>query len=191
MENTKRFERHEVSVRDVMTKSPVMIREQDSVKKAADLMKDSDIGSLVVMDEDDELTGIVTEMDIVKKVVAENISSDEVTVKDIMSSPVHTIEGKKYILDAAESMAEKNIRRLPVMEKGKMIGLITENEILEISPTLIDITREYDRISRKGEMNEYGEHVEKETSGYCESCGVYSDRLTSENSQLLCPECYR
>lgn len=180
----------DLPVKDVMSRNPVVIRKDKTVKNAADLIRDTDIGSLVVVDEEDSLTGIITEMDMVKKVISSKRNPEKVTVEDVMSTPVHTIKGDNLIQEAAEVMSEMGIRRLPVVnEEEKMIGIITENDILEIAPTLIGITREYNRIHEIENIEEYQEPVKRETSGYCESCGVYSDSLTSENGQLLCPEC--
>lgn len=189
MEDVDRFKSKDVQIKDVMSKNPLVIKEKENVETAANLMKEADIGSLVVIDDDENLSGIITEMDIVKKVVAQNLSPDDIGISEVMSTPVHTISCEKAIQEAASLMAEENIRRLPVVEDEEMIGIITENDVLEISPTLIDITREYEKIRRSKRSDKYENQVKRETSGYCESCGIYSDRLVSDNSQLLCPEC--
>ncbi|MEF8836078.1 MAG: CBS domain-containing protein [Candidatus Thermoplasmatota archaeon] len=189
MEDYEGFGASEVLVKNIMSESPLIIREDEKIKTAANLMSEANTGSLVVLDSDGELSGILTEMDIVDELVSEGQDAEEVSVKDIMSSPVHIIESGKPIQDVAETMADLEVRRLPVVEDGEMVGIITENDILEISPTLIDITREYKKIKGSGEDQEYSETVKMETTGYCESCGVYSERLTLENGQLLCPEC--
>ncbi len=189
MEDFEKFRGHEVQVQDVMTKNPVVINESENVKKAANLMKEGDIGSLIVVDDHRNITGIITEMDIVKKVVAQNMSAADVSISEVMSTPVHTIERDRLVQEAAEYMAERNIRRLPVVDGEEMIGIITENDILEISPALIDITREYERIRGPKDIERFEEHMREVTSGYCESCGVYSDRLIPDNGQLLCPDC--
>lgn len=179
----------EIPVRNVMSHDPLTVREDETVRGAAKLMSESNIGSLVVMDKEEELTGIVTEMDIVKKVIAEDREVKEVTVKEIMSEPVHTIEGEEFLQEAAEIMADKDIRRLPVFLDGEMVGLITENDILEISPALIDITREYKKIHEVEDIDRYRDPKKRESSGYCESCGVYSKSLIVENGEVLCSEC--
>ncbi|MGM0404953.1 MAG: CBS domain-containing protein [Thermoplasmatota archaeon] len=183
------LEHPDVQIQDVMSVTPIIIRKNKTVRKAAQLMKDADVGSLIVLNEKEDIEGIITENDIVLDTVAEGLNPSEVTVQEIMSTPVNTIEGNKTILECAKIMAEKGIRRLPVTRDGEMIGMITENDILELSPALMDITREYARIQHPDELEEYSEPREREISGYCESCGVYSDRLVSENSELICPEC--
>ncbi len=189
MENYEDFGASDVLVKSVMSESPLIIKKDENIRTAANLMSEAKTGSLVVLDNDGELTGILTEMDIVDDIVSEGLDPDNVLVKEIMSTPVHTIESSKPIQEAAKTMADLEIRRLPVVDGGKMVGIITENDILEISPTLIEITREYKRIRGSSKDQEYSESMKRETSGYCESCGVYSEQLILENSRLLCPEC--
>lgn len=183
------FGNPDIRIQDVMTVNPIITKKGETVGTAAKLMKESGVGSLLVLDDGGNLEGIVTEMDIVSDLVAEGKNPDEVTVEEIMSSPVHTIEGDKYIQQAAEIMAKMNIRRLPVMRNEDLAGVITENDIIEISPALLDITREYARIQSQKQIEEYQEPKRIQISGYCESCSVYSDKLTIVNGQLLCPEC--
>jgi len=189
MEEYDGFRASEVFVRNVMSENPLIIREEKSVKTAANLMSEARVGSLIVLDEEGDISGILTEMDIVDKLVSEGKNPDEVRIRDIMSTPVHTIESDRPMKEAAETMAEMEIRRLPVVEEGKMVGMITENDILEISPALIDITREYKKIKEPREVDKYEEIIERESTGYCESCGVYSDQLLLKSGQLICPEC--
>ena len=190
--DTEEFEKlrnPDVKIQDVMSVNPIIIRKNDSVKKAAKLMKEAKVGSLVVLDEEGELEGIITENDIVFDTVAEGLNPDEVDVNEIMTTPVHTIEGNKTIVEGAQQMANLDVRRLPVLRNGKMVGIITENDILEISPALMEITREYAKLQYPEDVDEYKEPPKREISGYCESCGIYSDRLIHTNGQLLCPEC--
>lgn len=189
-EQEEGFGASRVLVKDVMSESPLIIKENNSVETAANLMKETNTGSLVVLDDKSELSGILTEMDIVGKLVSKGLDPEDIMVKDIMSTPVHTIESKKPVQRAAGKMADLKVRRLPVIDDKEMIGIITENDILEISPALIDITREYKRIKDvENEYDEMGGAVRQETSGYCESCGVYSEELISQNGQLICPQC--
>ncbi len=177
-----------ILVKDIMTTNPIIIKKDATVKRAAELMKEGKVGSLLVLDEYGDMDGIITEMDIVFKTVAEGLNPDEVMIEEIMSAPVHSIKPDKDIKDAAEIMADLGIRRLPVIKEGDLLGLITENDILEISPGLLDVTRELERINAS-DIESYREPAKAEISGYCESCGVYSENLMSVNGQLLCREC--
>ncbi len=185
------FEDPDVRIQDVMSINPIIIKKGYTVSKAARLMKEANVGSLLVLEDDGSLFGIITEMDIVFKMVAEGSDPDEIKVEDIMSHPVHSIEGTMPLRKAAKVMAELNVRHLPVTKEGDLIGMLTENDIIELSPALLDITREYSRISSSKDIEEYDEPERKEIAGYCESCGMFSDRLTVTNGQLLCPECNR
>ncbi|MFW6040757.1 MAG: cyclic nucleotide-binding/CBS domain-containing protein [Thermoplasmatota archaeon] len=188
-EDNMELKHMDIKIQDVMSTNPIIIRKNDKVRKAAQLMKDAHVGSLVVLDEKGEMEGIVTESDIVFDTVAHGLNPEETTVENIMSTPVHTIESSDTIEDCAKKMAKLNVRRLPVVKKGEMVGVITENDIISISPMLLEITREYARISYPEDIEEYKEPPKKEIAGYCESCDVYSDRLINYNGQLLCPEC--
>ncbi len=142
-------------------------------------MRERDVGSLLVVSEGKPV-GIVTEKDLVTKVVAENRTPEDVTVSEVMTSPVVTIGPYHEILDAAKTMADLNIRRLAVIDDDHLVGLITENDILKVWPALIEITRERAAISAPRE----GVGV-----GYCEVCSTFSDQLSLYNGQLLCPDC--
>lgn len=188
MEN---FGSPDVRIQDVMSVNPTIIKRGRCIRKAANLMKEAGVGSLLVLSDEGELDGIITEMDIVFKVVAEGKDPETVMVDDIMSSPVHTIEGTRDITHAATVMAKLGVRHLPVTKEGKMIGMLTENDIIELSPALLEITREYARIQYPEGFEQYDEFAIIETSGYCESCATYSRRLSMINEQLLCPRCYK
>ncbi len=183
------FKEPEIRVQDVMSITPIIIKKGETVRRAASLMKDTDVGCLIVLDDEGKLEGIITEMDIVFDTVAEGLDPDEVKVEDIMSSNVKTISGHKMVKDAAEFMAEEDIRHLPVVRDDQLIGIITENDIIELSPRLIEITREYAHIKYSNGIEGYDDRPELEITGYCESCKVYSERLRLVDAQLLCRDC--
>ncbi len=168
-----------IPVVEIMSKSPVIISPEDDVRKAGDLMRSRDVGSLLVVSEGKPI-GIVTEKDLVTKVVAEDKKPSEVKVRDVMTSPVVTVGPYQEVLEAAKTMANLNIRRLAVVENDNLVGLITENDILRVWPALIEITRQ------RAEMMVSAEGA---GVGYCEACSMFSDRLSLHNGLLTCPEC--
>lgn len=170
-----------VPVMEVMSKNPVSVEPQETIDLVSKLMRDKDIGSLVVVKKGKPV-GIVTEKDIVGKVVAKNAKPSEVKVKEIMSSPVKTVHPHDSVEDAAKLMAESSIRRLVVTEKKKLVGIITEYDILKIWPNLIELTREVSRISPE-ELGVPG------VQGYCELCRVFTYDLQELQGQLLCRDC--
>lgn len=170
-----------VPVMEVMSRNPASVEPQETIDLVSKLMKDKGIGSLIVVKKGKPV-GIVTEKDIVAKVVAKDAKPSEVKVKEIMSSPVKTIHPHDSIEDAAKLMAESSIRRLVVSEKKKLVGIITENDILKIWPDLIELTREVSRISPE-ELSVSG------AQGYCELCRVFTYDLQELQGQLLCRDC--
>ncbi|TLZ75905.1 MAG: CBS domain-containing protein [Methanobacteriota archaeon] len=173
--------RARIPVVEIMTQTPVTIHGDATAKAAAGLMREKDIGSLVVVDTGKPM-GIVTERDLVTKVAAEDKQPSRVLVRDIMTSPVVAVHPHEEVAEAAKLMAERKIRRLPVVKEGKLIGIVTENDILRIWPQLIEVTRES---ARAGLESQFAKGIE----GHCEACGVYSTNLVWDRNLLVCPEC--
>ena len=172
--------RARVPVIEIMTRTPVTVSPDDTVDRAAAKMRTRDIGSLIVV-QDGKPSGIVTERDIVTKVAARNLAPSSVRVRDIMSSPVVSIHSNEEVAEAARVMSDRKIRRLAVVDDGKLIGVITENDIVRIWPHLIEVTREYARLG----LDEDVRGIE----GHCEACGVYSTNLVLDKKLLVCPDC--
>lgn len=174
-----------ITVKDVMREEPVAVSPRMTLNHAASLMREKGISSLIVVRKNTPV-GIVTEKDIVTKAVAENIKPSQMTIKQIMSYPLETASPSDDIKDVARKMADMKIRRLVVVENGMLIGIICETDILRISPTLIEITREYAKIN--GSLDEKLT-ITKPLTGYCESCESYSEELYEVNGMLLCKYC--
>src|SRR3989442_10683252 len=132
--------RARIPVVEIMTQTPVTIHGDATAKAAAGLMREKDIGSLVVVDTGKPM-GIVTERDLVTKVAAEDKQPSRVFVRDIMTSPVVAVHPHEEVAEAPTLMAERKIRGLPVVKEGKLIGIVTENDILRIWPRPIEVTR--------------------------------------------------
>jgi len=114
-------------VKDIMhriTKVPSSI----SISEAARVMDQKLIGSVLV-EEKDKIIGIMTERDILRKIVAKGENPDKLKVKDIMSQPLITIDANEDIINASKKLDEYRIRRLVVTENGKIIGKVTANSI--------------------------------------------------------------
>ena len=115
-------------VKDFMTREVIVISPEATVLEAAKLMVEKDVGSLVVKGEKGEL-GIITERDILRRVVAQEKDPRKVKVKDIMSTPIITCTPETTIDEAAALMATSRIRRLPVIDNDKVVGIITAYDI--------------------------------------------------------------
>jgi len=119
-------------VRDIMTKNVVKSDKDSTIYDLARLMDQNRIGCIVIA-EDDKPIGIVTERDIITKCLAKEMKPREVKAKDIMSSPVITIEPDAEMLEAAKVMVSRMIRRLPVVENNKLVGIITTSDMIRES----------------------------------------------------------
>ena len=173
--------RARVPVVEIMTPTPITIAPNATAAEAANQMREKDIGSLIVVERGEPI-GIVTERDFVTKVAASDRQPSRVFVKDIMTSPLVAIPPTEEVAEAAKLMSQRKIRRLPVIEGGKLVGMLTENDIIRIWPTLIEVTREH---ARAGLEEQFSQGIE----GHCEACGVYSTNLMWDGNLLACPEC--
>jgi len=117
------------AVRHIMTKNIISVKNSASIVTAASVMVDNDIGSIVVT-KDGNPVGIITEKDIVKECCAKKLCGGDLKVKEVMSAPLITIDADASLGEAAMSMSDNRIRRLLVMEKGKIVGIITERDVL-------------------------------------------------------------
>jgi signal-transduction protein with cAMP-binding, CBS, and nucleotidyltransferase domain len=123
------------------------------------------------------------------RVLAKNLKPDTVKAKEIMTSPLVTIEPEATISEAARRMSRLNIRRLGVLYKGNLVGVVSSKDILGVMPELIEIIQERTRIEGAAEAEETTEAEEISLSGYCDRCGVYSENLKDVNGQNLCEDC--
>ena len=172
----------EIPIKDAMTKKVVTVTEDITVTKAAKIMEKNNIGCVVVVKEGLPV-GIVTERDITYRVVAPNKKPDTVLVKDIMSKSVETASPDTTITQASKIMARQNLRRLPVIESGKLIGIITNTDIVQVAPSQMEILRELSRMRDRTTGNEPLER------GTCENCGDHWVKLFVVNSSFVCDSC--
>ncbi len=176
----------EIPVLEIMNTNIPQLEPFGSVEDAAAKMVEFSSGCVIISDEGKPV-GIVTERDIVRKVVSERKNPAETQVRDIMSSPIVWVPRHTGIMKAAKQMASLKLRKLVVMHDGEFVGVVNARAILKIAPQMIEITKELADIGiHSGEhMIDSIEHA----SGYCESCRVYSNMLEHTNGQLICPDC--
>ncbi len=124
-------------VRDAMNKNVKVAEPDIKVTDAVELMSKHHIGSLVIINKKNEVKGILTERDILSDVVAKGKNLKRILAKDIMTKDVLTIEPDKTIEEAADIMVHHEIKKLPVIENGKIIGIITASDITRVQPTLM------------------------------------------------------
>lgn len=115
-------------IRDVMTKDPQILPASASLVDAARLMRDEDIGPVIVV-EGDQVVGIVTDRDIVVRAVAEDRPPSGTTVADVASRDLTTVSPDDSLDDGVRLMRERAVRRLPVVEGGKPVGIVALGDL--------------------------------------------------------------
>jgi CBS domain-containing protein len=116
------------SVRDAMTEDPRSIGASASVVEAARLMRQQHIGSLPVTD-DERLVGMITDRDITTRVVAESAVPETTSVGDVYSRDLISVEPDNDLEEALQLMARHQVRRLPVVENGRLVGVVAQADI--------------------------------------------------------------
>jgi CBS domain-containing protein len=144
-----------LTVGDIMTKKVYTIDADESIRDAADLMSRKGIGCLVVTEneEEDGIAGILTESDILRRVVAVGAISGETRVRVVMSRPLVSASPELSLSDAVLLMFANKIKKLPIVEKegesGRLVGLVTLTDIAGVQPALIATLK--DLYEEKGE----------------------------------------
>lgn len=178
-----------VKVKDVMKKRVITIESDSTVADAARIMTNNKVGCLVIVENGDEPRDIITESD-VTTIVAKGLDPKNVKVSDLKAKKLKkrtvliTVKPEDDVLDVAKLMVRNGVKRVPVVENGKLRGIIADKEILIISPELIEIMSEKLK-SRVGSVAKPSQKI----SGMCEDCEEYSDELKQVGGQWLCPEC--
>jgi CBS domain-containing protein len=116
-------------IRDVMTANPTTLSEQASVAEAARRMRDEDIGNVLVVREEGVLTAIVTDRDIAVRVVAEDRPPTETLLRDVASKELATVSPDDSIADAVRIMREQALRRIPVVDGGRPVGIVSIGDL--------------------------------------------------------------
>jgi CBS domain-containing protein len=180
--------RSKMLVKDVMSSPAVTVQESVTANKIADLMSKHEYGCIIVASKDGKPIGIITERDLVVRVLAKNAKPDTVKAKDVMTAPLMTIEPDATISEAARRMSRLDIRRLAVTYKGKLVGIVSSKDVLGVMPELLETLQEKARL----EGENMAEEAEKEAAplaGYCDHCGVWSDDLKEIDGQFYCEDC--
>jgi CBS domain-containing protein len=173
-------------VKDAMTSPVLTVDEKVTVDKVAQLMDKHGFGCIIVTGKDGKAVGVITEKDLVSRVLAKNVMPSKMKAKKIMSTPLITISPDLTLSEAARTMSRLNIRRLGVMYKGNLVGIISSKDIVSITPELLDTITEKARIEKESEE----ETTESAPlAGYCDRCGAWSDALKEIEGQFLCEDC--
>ena len=135
----------ELRVGDIMTKLVVVVPFGKTASDVAKLMKKNTVGSVIVVEDKagKHAKGIITERDIVYKILAKGDDPYKAKVEEIMSKPLRVIRPDTTIEDAAKAMRENRIKRLPVVnDDNELIGILSEGDIMKIFPVVVDLIEE-------------------------------------------------
>jgi len=119
----------DATIESVMRRPPVTALFSDSISYVTEKMISNNIGAVIILS-GGKPSGIITERDIVEKIVRARRDPDKTRAAEIMSSPLLTIEAEKTVLDALKIMRDSDIRRLAVTKNGRLVGIVTERRLL-------------------------------------------------------------
>jgi len=172
-------------VSDAMTRKPVAVSPEINLNECSKIMDKEHVGALIIKEKDSVL-GIITEQDIVRKVVAKGVNPLEERVSGFMEKNVLTIAPEEDIFQALLKMKYENIRHLPVVSRNKMVGLLTLKDILKIQPQLFSLLLE--RFELKEEQSKPIRNPSSD-EGICNTCGEYTQKLHEVEGSLVCEKC--
>jgi CBS domain-containing protein len=129
-----------LKVEDVMVKEVITVDEQSIVKEAVDIMNKFEIGCLIVT-KNGKAGGILTERDLLKRIVGEARDPAKTRVVDVMSKPLIVVEPDMEMEEAAKLMFKLKIKKLPVVQEGQLLGLVTLTDLARFQPQMIRILK--------------------------------------------------
>lgn len=175
--------RTKILVRDVMNSPVITAAPDDFLDIVAQKMAEHKVGSIVIAD-GGELKGIVTDGDIVAKAVAKNLQPHKVKAKDVMSTPLITIDAESDVTEAARLMRKHKVKRLGVVYRGDVVGMVSVSDVIAVTPELVDVLSEKTKILTSERIK-----VRGYVAGYCDACNQWSDYLQEVDGKFLCEEC--
>jgi CBS domain-containing protein len=176
-----------IKVGDLMTRNFIHVSPDTDLRQCAKTMVKKRVGSLIIKD-GEKLKGILTEKDIIWAIVKKSKKDlKNIKAKDLMKRKVVTIKPGADITEAIRKFKKKKIRRLPVVERGRLIGFITSKDVLKIDPGLFQLIAQTIKIKEETQKLKRRRTVRKQ--GICEECGEF-DILYKSEAQVLCETCY-
>ncbi|AJC71896.1 MAG: CBS domain-containing protein [Thermococcus sp.] len=119
-------------IRVYMTRKLIGVRPKDTVKRAGEIMTEFDIGSLVVVDDNNNVVGFLTKGDIIRRLVVPGLPNTT-PVKDIMTKDLVTVPADTPLRDVLDVMAKKGVKHILIEENGKIVGIFSITDLLEAS----------------------------------------------------------
>ena len=173
-----------VLVSDIMNSPVVSASPDDTIHDIAKKMEDENIGSIIIM-EKEKPVGIVTDWDIVSKALVNDSKPSQIKSTEVMEE-LYTVEGEESITEAARLLRKHKIKRLGVVYKNRLVGIISSSDVIAVTPDLVEIVSEKATIIR-GELGIT--RSASNISGYCDECGEWSDLLQYDEGTFICEVC--
>ncbi len=172
-----------VKVQEIMKKSVVTIDPELTLADVAKIMTNNRVGSVIIMDKTKPI-GIITDDDIVGT-IAVGKDPKKVKVRGLKKKTKFvTASPDEDVLKVTKRMVKNGIKRVPVIKDGKLLGIVSDKELLLMSPELINILSEKLKM-RVSSVASFDQVI----SGICERCEAYSDDLRNVGGRWLCEEC--
>ena len=171
-----------VAIKNIMRTKVITTDPNTSLYRISQILSNNKIGSVIIVDKKRPV-GIVTERDIVLA-VAHKKNLEKTKFKDLKKKPLVSVSPSDDLLAVTRKMVKHGFKRLPVVDGGRLIGVVSEKEVLLTAPELIEVLSE-----KLKERLERVAKPEEEISGVCENCGDYSDDLQHTQGRWYCEDC--
>jgi CBS domain-containing protein len=182
----------DLSVSDVMSRRLITADVSETADHLGARMARAHVGSIIVTSSTHPV-GIVTERDLVVKVISRNVQPSSVRAEELMSRPLITIGPDKSVELASREMIRHRIRRLPVVQGKKLVGMVTDSDLLAIASELSEILRDLIRQNNpQGEFAATGQDITRPESfrqGICEVCNSFQESLINIDGVYVCSRC--
>lgn len=172
-----------ILIKNIMTTPVVTININKNVHDAAKLLTKNRVGTLIITKNKNPV-GIITDTDIIKKVVAKAKNPKKIKISEIMATPILFLSPEDNLLKAEKKMKKHNIKTTPIIKDEKLVGIVSLTDVVRATPKMFDLLKF--RLNVK-QLNPSIE--ETSTSGICDACENYSGNLQYSNGRWLCEDC--
>lgn len=119
---------------DIMSKDVTVIREEETIREAAERLAQDDIGVLPICDESKQIKGVLTDRDIVVHVIARGKDPSQTTARELEQGEIITLRADDSVEHALELMSQHQVRRLPVVDQGRVVGMVSQADVAKAVP---------------------------------------------------------
>lgn len=175
----------ELALSEIMTTEVISISLETSAEVCAKLMVENNIGSIVVLDQNNKALGIITKENLIKNVIAANADASTILALDLMTSPVITAPQTMTIIQAMQLMSKQGIKHLVILKEGKVAGMCSDTDIFKVVPQLIMLEQEYLNVLGEPQITE----ELPDLAGYCDDCKEFRETLIFHQGLYICHSC--